>query len=306
VEISQEHKIRKGQSYWTNLVQGETGHYKAEAIDRLVSEVALPRHGEILDIGCGTSAIATALREQLEAERLVFMDYDAAVIEAMRRDNQDPAIEAIVGDIFTVGTWGRRFALVLLLDMLHEVYSFYGRPVREVTSQIDHRLGQKVVRDALAQVAKLVVPGGGVIISDNLLCPEDVAVTVRVRHAGAEQAVRRFLAEYPSRRMAATWLGADVFRLGAHDLCILLTQYNKIKSGQEDRWNVEKYEIHQYMTLAQFDSTFTELGFALTSVVGTPDGARAEWEADFQVLDGLSTLPDKRITLLAVKAPATP
>lgn len=298
MDISQDHKSRKRDGYWTNLVDGETGLYKAEAIDALIGE-HLPRCDDILDIGCGTSVIGVHLRDRLAARRLVFMDYDEAILDAMRAQLGDDKIEWKLGDIFTIGAWGDRFDLVLLLDMIHEVYSFYGRPVREVVSEIDHAKGQAVVRDALEQVAMLVRPGGGIVISDNVLAPAKAALTVRIRTEAAYAAVTRFLAEYPSRRIAVDWTDDRTMRIDSHDFCILLTQYNKIKSGQDDRWNVEKFEIHQYMTQAEFAAMFEDLGFTLHALVGTPEGAAAEWDEDFAVEGG--ALPDKRITLIAVK-----
>lgn len=301
MDISQDHKSRKKDGYWSNLVEGETGIYKAEAIDELLDRVFPARCGAVLDVGCGTSVIALTLRSRLQAPRMVFMDYDAGVIQAMQQQVTDPTVEWKIGDIFLIGSWEERFDLVLLLDMIHEVYSFYGRPVRDVTTEIDHGRGQQAVKDALAQVARLVNPGGGIIITDNVLSPTNVPLIVRARSDKAAAVVRHFLADYPSRRIAVDWLDNHLFRIQSHDFCILLTQYNKIKSEQNDRWSVEKFEIHQYMTEQELAETFAELGFAMHSIVGTPEGAAVEWNEDFEVIEGLPAIPDKRITLLAIK-----
>ncbi|WOJ89508.1 methyltransferase domain-containing protein [Methylocapsa polymorpha] len=301
MEISQDHKIRKKEGYWSNLVEGETGIYKAEAIDELISQ-HFPDHCDaVLDVGCGTSVIAQTLRKRLGASRMVFMDYDPAVIEEMRKRVNDPTVEWKVGDIFNIGAWEDRFDLILLLDMIHEVYSFYGRPVRDVNVEIDHVRGQQAVYDALFQVARLVKLGGGIIITDNALSPERVPLRIRLRNAKVIKAVSKFLDEYPSRRIAVRWHADDEFSIDSHDFCILLTQYNKIKAGNMDRWNVEKCEIHQYMTIAEYNNLFGHLGFTLYSLVGTPEGASEEWNEDFKVIAGLSAIPEKRISLLAVK-----
>ena len=301
MDISEDHQTRKRESYWSNLVAGETGIYKAEAIDRLVRRWMPTRCDAVLDIGCGTSAIAMALRNQMKAARLVFMDYDAGVIDTMRRDVGDDSVEYKVADIFALEHCDDRFDLVLLLDMIHEVYSFYGRPVRRMDCEIDHDTGQRAVREALRQVAQLVKPGGGIVITDNVLPQRDGPLTVHIRTAAASLAVRRFLTDYPSRRIGVTWRDERTLDIGAFDFTILLTQYNKIKASQEDRWNVEKFEIHQYMTVEEFRAMFHALGFTLHALVGTPKGAAEEWREDFQVLEGTTALPDKRISLIAVK-----
>lgn len=302
MELTQTHKSRKRDAYWDNLVQGETAQYKVKALDALIAAHGPSKVDGLLDIGCGTSEIALHYLDALGGRRLVGLDYDAAVVEAAARRYGDPRLEWRQADIFELGRSADRFDLVFMLDMLHEVYSFCGRPNGDVAEPIDHALGLDAARRALAQVATVVAPGGAVAITDNVLCPDDVRVTVRVLNAQARGAVGRFLDEYPARRMAHRWAGADTLEIGSHDLCILLTQYNKLKQADPARWNVEKLEIHQYMTVAEYRDCFGDLGFTLHATVGTPPDAGAEWTADFRMESGLPGLPDKRITLLAVKA----
>lgn len=302
MELTQTHKSRKRDAYWQNLVQGETARYKARALDALIAAHAPSRVDGLLDIGCGTSEIALHYLDTLGGRRMVGLDYDAAVVEAAARRHDDPRLEWRQADIFELSGSGDRFDLVFMLDMLHEVYSFCGRPNRNVAEPIDHGLGQDAARRALAQVAAVVAPGGGIVITDNVLCPDDVPVAVQVLNPSARQAVETFLDEYPARRIAHRWDGPDLLELRSHDLCILLTQYNKLKPADRTRWNVEKLEIHQYMTVEEYRQCFGGLGFVLHASVGTPPDAGAEWNADFRMLSGLPALPDKRITLLAVKA----
>lgn len=302
MELTQTHKSRKQDAYWENLVQGETAQYKARALDALIAAHCPPTVDGLLDIGCGTSDIALHYLDVLQGRRLVGLDYDPAVVDAAAARYSDPRIQWRTADVFELASSGDRFGLVFILDMLHEVYSFYGRPNRDVTEPVDHALGLDAACRALAQIAAVVAPGGAIAITDNVLCPDDVPIAVRVRNPVARQAVLDFLREYPARRMAHEWRDDDVLQLGSHDFCILLTQYNKLKRGDLARWNVEKLEIHQYMTLADYDRCFGDLGFSLHATVGTPADATAEWQGDFQVESGMPDLPQKRITLLAVKA----
>lgn len=302
MDLTQAHKSRKQDAYWENLVQGETARYKARVLDALIAAHCPATADSLLDIGCGTSDIALHYLDALHGRRLVGLDYDAAVVEAVARRYDDPRLEWRQADIFELGGAGDRFDLVFMLDMLHEVYSFQGRPNRDLAEPIDHALGLDAARRALAQVAAAVAPGGAIAITDNVLCPDDVPVSVRVTSPAARRAVGDFLRDYPARRIAHAWSDADTLELGSHDFCILLSQYNKLKQDDLARWNVEKLEIHQYMTVAEYDRCFSDLGFVLHAVVGTPAEARAEWQADFRVETGMPGLPDKRITLLAVRA----
>lgn len=301
MDLTQDHKSRKQSAYWANLVEGDTGGYKAEVMERLIAAFMPSQAEAILDIGCGSSEIALHYQKVLSAPRLVCMDYDPAVLAQSAAKYPGADIEWRTADIFEIDRWEDRFDLVFMLDMLHEVYSFYGRPNRNVAEPIDHVLGLAAAQDALRKVAQVVRPGGGVVITDNVICEEDVEVEVKLRRPDVIDAVRYFLAEYPSRRMAHVWTAPDVLRLSSADFCILLTQYNKIKQGDTARWNVEKLEIHQYMTLSQFKTCFADLGFSLHAEIGTPAAARDEWRADFAMLKGLADLPEKRITLLATR-----
>lgn len=301
--LTDDHKSRKQDAYWEDLVGGDTSQYKEAVLDRLIHAHMPDRIGAVLDIGCGTSDIAFRHRDRLGAPVLVCADYDAAVVERMKAEHAGRNVDWRVADIFEIDRWADRFDLVFLLDMIHEIYSFYGRKSRDVPGEIDHERGSAAVRAALTSVSRIVRPGGGIAITDNVLTAETGPVTVRLRTPEVCAAVDRFLAEYPSRRMVVERPEPDLLVITAHDFCILLTQYNKIKSGQEHRWQVEQLEIHQYLDEDGYRRLFDGLGFDLHCVVGTPKPAMKEWQEDFEVLAGLPGLPPKRVTLLAVKRP---
>lgn len=301
--LTDDHKQSKQQPYWSDLVNGVTGAYKAGQLDALITKFGPKAVRSILDFGSGTSPITLAYLDRFNAATLVCADYDPAIVTAGQGSSTDPRIQWRQANILELAGWEDRFDLVFLLDMLHEVYSFCGRPV--VAGQIqngtvDHALGLTAVDQALAQVCTHVAPNGAVVITDNVLCPDNLPVTVAIKNYATLDAVRTFLSTYPCRQMAVEWITPDTLRLGSHDLCILLTQYNKIKANDMDRWNVEKLEIHQYMTAQDYRTAFSRHGFTVQTIIGTPAESWAEWTDDFTMIDGLPALPDKRITLIAV------
>lgn len=298
-EATDEHKTRKRDAYWADLVGGGTASYKLAHLETLLDRHPVPRGGVVLDVGCGTSNASDLVRALAGARAAVRCDYDAAIVAREATASSDPSVEYRVADIFDLEAWTDEFSLVLFLDMLHEVYSFVGRG-NDLQAEIDHVTGLDAVKRAIASVARLVVRGGGIVITDDVLCEPDVCVHVEVSEP-ARPSVVRFLAEYPSRHIAVQWHEGSVLEIGSRDLCVLLTQYNKIKRGDDARWNVEQLEIHQYMTEAEYRSMFAELGFELHALVGTPEEARIEWTEDFRVVRGLDDLPPKRITSLAIR-----
>jgi SAM-dependent methyltransferase len=298
-DVTDEHKTRKRDAYWTDLVGGGTASYKLALLEALLDEHPVPHGGVVLDVGCGTSGASDLVRNLVGARSAVRCDYDASLVAREAAACSDPAIEFRVADIFELAGWTDEFSLVLFLDMLHEVYSFVGRG-SDIGAEIDHATGLDAVRRAVASVSRLVAPGGGIVITDNVVCEPNVRTRIGINE-GALPSVRRFLDEYPSRRMTVEWLSDTEIEIGSRDLCILLTQYNKIKRGDEARWAVEQLEIHQYMTEAEYRAMFDDLGFDLHARIGTPQDVREEWDEDFRLLSGLDELPAKRITLVAIR-----
>ena len=300
-DIADGHIKSKGRAYWDDLVAGTTSQYKEAVIEQLVRE-HFPRGAEaIIDIGCGTCDTALKYKRLLGARRVTCTDYDEKTVGEMRRSLAGEEVDWRVADIFALGDLGATYDLVFLMDMLHEVYSFYGRPTREPESPVDHTLGLQHVDRALNELAAIVRPGGGMVITDDVLCDEAVDVTVRMRRPEVVQAVKYFLENYPTRRMPVRFESPDVIAMQSRDLNILLTQYNKIKAENWERWKIERLEIHEYMSPSEFRGVFDALGFDVHMVVGTPRDAWQEWNADFEMLSGLRALPEKRITLLAIK-----
>ncbi len=299
--LTSDHKDRKQTAYWDNLIHGVTSVYKAKAIDCLIKNYGPKQVSRILDFGSGTSPIALTWLDALGADLLVCADYDAAIANAGQESNRNPKVQWRVADILQIKGWEEKFDLVFLLDMVHEVYSFAGRIESSVNGAVDHAIGQQKVEQALQQISSVMALGGGVIITDNILCPENVLVTVRLNSPNVVNAIKVMCDEYKCRDLGITWVDEDTIRLMSHNLCIVLTQYNKIKAGDMARWNVEKLEIHQYMTMKDYESVFLRLGMTVHAIVGTPDDSWQEWTTDFTMIDGMESLPQKRVNLIAIK-----
>lgn len=301
MNVSTQHKQQKFKAYWEDLTAGTTGQYKEGVIDHLINEHFDRRGARLLDIGAGTCGTILKYAQRFDSLDVALLDYDAAVIEQMKAEYRGSNIQWIVADIFDLDP-SLQFDLVFTLDMLHEVYSFYGRPRRVMEEPVEHEIGLGYVQKALAAIAQIISPGGGLVITDNVLCPENNEVRVRCLNPKVQRAVAYFFENFPTKRIPHIFLsdGAEVC-LNSRDFCILLTQYNKIKAENWTRWNVEQFEIHQYLCLEQYRQILGDLGFEVHAVIGTPHFTLAEWREDFQIVEGLTDIPEKRITLLAIK-----
>lgn len=299
--IATRHKSSKKNSYWENLVQGNTASYKEKMMDYLLNLHGPLTVKKILDIGCGTCELIFKYQDCYPASHATCIDYDSKVIEQLQRKYSRHNVHWMVQDVFQLNMIEQKFDLIFLLDMIHEVYSFYGRPTGDVNTPINHMKGVEVVKKLLMNVASVTQQGGGIIITDNILCEEDVTIKIKLKNSDTIKAIDYFLKNYRTKKLNAEFITNDIMTIGSHDFCVLLTQYNKIKQNNWDRWNVERLETHQYFTLTQFERFFINEGFALYPVIGTPQDAKQEWAEDFDILEGLTSMPEKRITLLAIK-----
>jgi hypothetical protein len=55
------------------------------------------------------------------------------------------------------------------------------------------------------------------------------------------------------------------------------------------------------MKVSEYRSFFGNLGLKVSVDVGTPPEAHAEWADDFEILEGLTDFPSKRVAVLASK-----
>jgi len=301
MNITSSHKKSKKETYWNDLIGGTTSQYKEEMMLGLVDKHYKRSCEKLLDVGCGTCEVILKYASIFKAKSLTCLDYDASIIEKMKNKYSKESITWKVSDIFDIQGWSEKFDLIFLLDMLHEIYSFYGRTNKDIQSPVDHALGIGFVRQAITNLAEHTNKGGGMIITDNILCEQSTEIWVLLRNQEVLEAVQYFFNHYPTKRFKYHLEGHNILRINSRDFCILLTQYNKIKSKDFDRWNVERFEIHQYMTLKEYQTFFRQLGFSTYHTVGTPKSSMQEWENDFEVLKGFTKIPEKRITLLAIK-----
>jgi hypothetical protein len=302
MEVSKAHKENKGESYWGDLSVGSTTAYKTLKIEELLLNFFPSRCESILDIGSGGNCDhILKYRDLLKARRIACLDYDEKIIDKMKERFPNEEIEWHVADIFELQLFKGAFDLIFLLDMLHEVYSFYGRPSQDTNKPVNHERGLEAVVKAITKISNITNQKGGIIITDDILPDEDTFVTFRTRSQEVTDAIDHFFRNYPTRKMDGVSIKNGLVTISAQDFSVLLTQYNKIKNRDWSRWNIERMEQHQYMTREQYEEIFARLGFETHMIIETPTYVKEEWERDFEIISGLKDFPKKRVTLLAMK-----
>jgi SAM-dependent methyltransferase len=298
--VPEEHMRRKRDAYWTDLVGGVTGRYKTQQVQRLLEGHTLPAGSSVIDVGAGTSDLSKMVVEYGGLEKIVCLDYDDAIVQDGRKAETDARVEWRTGDARDLDAYGTNVGAVGFFDILHEVYSFVGRSAE--TGAVDHATGRAAVQEILQAAATALAPGGVILITDDVLPEDEGPVRVRTRTPEIAELLRRVEREYPSRPLEITWEDdARTFTIPARTFITLLTHYNKPKNGDEARWAVEQMEVHEYMKVSEYESFFGALGLTVSTDVGTPPEAHAEWAGDFEILEGLEDFPSKRVAVLAAK-----
>jgi SAM-dependent methyltransferase len=299
--VPDEHMRRKRDAYWTDLVGGVTGRYKTAQVQRLLEGRTLPDGSSVIDVGAGTSDLSKMVAEYGGVTKIVCLDYDDDIVQRSRAIETDDRVEWRTGDARDLEAYGTNVGAVGFFDILHEVYSFVGRSPED--GSVDHATGRAAVEEILQAAATALAPGGVILITDDVLPEEgDRRVRVRTRTEAIATLLRRIEDEYPSRPLEIAWEDdGRTFTIPARTFITLLTHYNKPKNGDEARWAVEQMEVHEYMQVSEYESFFGALGLTVSTDVGTPPEAHAEWSEDFEILDGLNDFPSKRVAVLAAK-----
>jgi len=75
----------------------------------------------VLDVGCGTGSLASALTQRCQIKQLRGVDFSPAYVDHATRHNHDPRVSFEVGDACTLAFPDHNFDRVLSLLMLHFV-----------------------------------------------------------------------------------------------------------------------------------------------------------------------------------------
>ena len=130
---------------------------------------ALCSAGSVLDVGCGTGALAERLAAR--GYRVVGVDPSRGMLEIMRQ--RAPAVEAVQGSGAKLPFEADRFELVFTVATLH------------------HIADADAVRRTLAEMVRVCQPGGGIVVWDhNPRNPYWSSIMARVpQDTGAERLV---------------------------------------------------------------------------------------------------------------------
>ncbi|MBU4304056.1 MAG: NAD(P)H-hydrate dehydratase [Candidatus Omnitrophica bacterium] len=246
----------------------------------------------VASIGCAQAFDLLVLKKEFPDEpNITYMGMDT---------NPDIIDEAkqVAGDVhFTVqdivegdlSDFYGRFDVIMAVNILHEVYSFYGRHRRgDSKEKIDHELGIFYVKKALENIKKLLTPGGNLILYDGAEVSaheREEEITIRFKNKSTRRKFYRFAREFLPKQIrykkAFGGLWNNKVTLTRQDFLRFVCEYLYV---DEDRWDIEREESWQYFSIEEYVQVLYELGFTVSVDNFTPARQVERWEKDTEII----------------------
>lgn len=218
----------------------------------------------ILDVGCGEGQLLAALVDGHPSTPGITasagLDYQMAALQKARR--QYPYLKFIEADYRDPGLLEQAgtFNIVMLVNTLHEVFSACYQAER---GEVDRADGKRQVQAALVNVARLIEPGGSVVLFDGVEYPGDLdeQITLRFLNNLALEEFRTFAHEYQALRI--TYREYDRGKrvdLSRRDFTRYITK--TIFLGRP-LWSRECRESYQYYNEVEFRSALAAAGLEI-------------------------------------------
>ncbi|MBU0633683.1 MAG: NAD(P)H-hydrate dehydratase [Candidatus Omnitrophica bacterium] len=245
----------------------------------------------VLSIGCGQAIDLNVLKEEFPDEpniEYVGLDINPDIIDEAKQVAGD--IHYIVRDLIegNFNDLEERFDVVMVVNVLHEVFSYYGRPNRDPKERIDPELGEHYVEKALKNIKKLLKPQGRLLLYDGaeLSADErDETVTMRFRNKDTRkkfyQFAREFLPKEIKYKNPFFGLNKSEATLSKQDFLRFVCEYLYVGGP---RWDIEREESWQYYSIEQYVNVLSGLGFTVNVDNFTPSRQIKRWNKDIEIL----------------------
>jgi SAM-dependent methyltransferase len=99
----------------------QMGRWSRRLVGPFLDFVGTADHERVLDVGCGTGCLASAVAERRREAKVHGVDFSAAYVEHARRHSPDPRLTFEIGDACALALPDRHFDRVLALLVLHFV-----------------------------------------------------------------------------------------------------------------------------------------------------------------------------------------
>lgn len=290
--------------FWEIRLRGMETLGKREAILAASRLVRLQWAGQplrVLELGCGEGQIIGTLvdghAQECARKEAVGIDTLRPSIERCRRDF--PGMQFIEGD-FTDETLLKmlgQFDLVLLVNALHEVFSF---TYSEEQGQVDVPLAKQRVGQAFSLAVERVKPGGFLVLFDGLEPPGNGSEMIMIRFltVQAREQFDIFVREYHPFKITAKY-SRDPFvvELSRRDF----TRYidKSIFLGKH-LWPHERFESYQYWTENEFREAFTHAGLEISELRTLTENYE-KWNAVVEIETEGEDFPTEHILIVGKK-----
>lgn len=213
---------------------------------------------KIADVGCFTGSVInqiyTGLPEELRNRISLFgLDNDEEIL--VNAFKARPHINFVRCDIIDPPSFNKVFHVVILSNVLHEVYS---------SKLPNKRQAKNAVKSSLFHIQEMLAPGGEIILLDGLM-PENANQRVVLELTEPEFA--RFFSFSQSNYIEPIrFRELRDFRIET-DLRSLAAFLTKARYLEKGYWQQEAQQAYQYFTFEEFSNALLEADFIIEEVL---------------------------------------
>ena len=254
------------------LAKAHRSQRLSAVIDRVKPDVSA-----ILDLGCGIGVLTTRLAERFPSTLVVGIDRSKYLLSRLQRKRN---VTAILGDIPALPFRAQSFDLVVVIQVLHEIFHFKGA---------------KALNRTFQNVSHLLKKDGELIILDHFN-PGDAPISFKLPEEMRNR-LREFQCKFKPRKIAYYELGEGWLRASVRDFCDFVTKIWALNSGLEEE---EMSETHTPFTSQELENLVQDAGFRVEHTISlTPLDRHLEYYG----ITVLSTVrpPNRHILLKARK-----
>lgn len=249
----------------------------------------------VADVGCFSGSVINRIYENLPVKlkdrvRLVGIDnYNEALAEGKKNY---PVITFVVGDLCQKISLVNQYGIVILSNVLHEVYSDAVRGKQNFTN------GKKVVGFAIHNAASLLDKDGYLVVLDGIKSGfSSKSISVEFANRLALGKFLNFAKKYKAQPIKAESSPGNMVKTDIGSLAAFLT---KARYLEESYWKRESLELYQYFTAMDFKKVFAKEKMEIVKFE-LQTFSRTEIQKQIKSITPSITIPAKNVLIVAKK-----
>ncbi|MCB1282112.1 MAG: hypothetical protein KDB18_11390 [Salinibacterium sp.] len=272
-----------------NSMDAAVNRWTAEAAGDLLARHFNGRCALLADLGF-SGDLAVGLKWKVGAERLEVLHPDADRLAQLRRDNASAPVDTWRScEPLALSLLESKVDLLIMADVLHEIYSEAGRVGFDPGGGIHHELALAHVQRVLQEAVGALTPDGALLIATDVLPSRVGTCRFEPRHRHDDSFVNSATAMLRAEELGLKPGFGLEYEAPQDALAVLLAEFDQPTPGM----------IRPFLSLEDWRTMLHDIGLELRLIVGTPAEVQHAREANFSLEPAL--WPEKRAVIFALR-----